>query len=81
MIAVPVLAHIGYWRPRWLPWVAFGAMLISGIVACTGDPGTMGAGAFSGLAQACALVALAAAFIPTTLGIAPKPASHQEDVP
>ena len=63
-IAVPVLACLAYWRPRWLPWVAFGAMVLAGVVAATGHPWAMGSGAFSGLAQVCALVALAATLIP-----------------
>jgi arabinofuranan 3-O-arabinosyltransferase len=79
MIAVPVLAHVGYRRPGWLPWVAFGAMLLTGVVSVSGHPATMGSGTFSGLAQACALVALAAALIPDTDRRAPRPADHQED--
>jgi arabinofuranan 3-O-arabinosyltransferase len=79
MIAVPVLAHVGYRRPGWLPWVAFGAMLLSGAVSVSGHPATMGSGTFSGLAQAGALVALAAALIPDTARRAPRPADHQED--
>ncbi|MCW2935705.1 MAG: hypothetical protein JWM19_6667 [Actinomycetia bacterium] len=80
VIVVPVLAHLGYWRSHWLPWVAFGAMLLVGVVAITGHPATMGNGAFGGLAQACALVALTAALIPDTAGKAPRSANHQEDV-
>jgi arabinofuranan 3-O-arabinosyltransferase len=81
MVAVPVLACVACWRPHWLPWVAFGAMLLTGVVSATGHPTTMGSGAFSGLAQACALVALTAALIPDTARRAPRPAGHQEDVP
>ena len=80
VVAVPVLAALGYWRPRWLPWVALGAMLLVGVVAITGQPGTLGDGAFSGAAQACALVALTAALIPDTARTAPRPADLQEDV-
>jgi arabinofuranan 3-O-arabinosyltransferase len=80
VVVVPVLAGLGYWRSRWLPWVAFGAMLLVGVVAITGHPATPGNGAFSGVAQACALVALTAALIPDTARKAPKPADHQEDV-
>jgi arabinofuranan 3-O-arabinosyltransferase len=63
--AVPVLACLGWWRPRWMPPVAFGAMLLAGVVAASsGSPAAVGNGAFSGLAQACALVALTAALMP-----------------
>jgi arabinofuranan 3-O-arabinosyltransferase len=86
VVAVPVLGCVAYWRPRWLPWVAFGAMMLAGVLAATGHPGAMGSGAFSGLAQACALVALTAALIPDTArmapaGLAPRPADQQGDVP
>jgi arabinofuranan 3-O-arabinosyltransferase len=85
-IVVPVLACLAYWRPRWLPWVAFGAMVLAGVVAATGHPSAMGSGAFSGLAQACALVALTATLIPYTARVAPAsmvpgPADQQGDVP
>jgi arabinofuranan 3-O-arabinosyltransferase len=81
VVVVPVLACVAYWRPHWLPWVAFDAMLLTGVVTVTGHPATMGSGAFSGLAQACALLALTAALIPDTARKAPGPAGHQEDVP
>jgi hypothetical protein len=65
VVAVPVLACLSLWRPRWLPPVAFGAMLAVGIVAASSaSPTALGSGAFSGLAQACALVALTAALMP-----------------
>jgi arabinofuranan 3-O-arabinosyltransferase len=85
-IVVPVLACVAYRWPGWLPWVAFGAMVLAGVVAATGHPAAMGSGAFSGLAQACALVALTAALIPYTarmgpVGMAPRPADRQGDVP
>jgi arabinofuranan 3-O-arabinosyltransferase len=65
VIAVPALACLGWWRPRWLPPVALGSMLFAGVAAATaGDPTAMGSGAFGGLAQACALVALTAALMP-----------------
>lgn len=64
-VAVPALACLGWWRPRWLPPVALGAMLIAGVVAASaGSLTALGGGAFGGLAQACALVALAAALMP-----------------
>jgi hypothetical protein len=65
--------------------VAFGAMAAAGVVAATGRPGTIGSGAFSSLAQACALVALTAALIPRIARSghadrAPRPAGQQGDV-
>jgi arabinofuranan 3-O-arabinosyltransferase len=64
-IAVPVLAVVGYWRPRWLPGIAAGAMLATGVLVATSKaPTAMGSGPFSGLAQVLALVALAAALLP-----------------
>jgi arabinofuranan 3-O-arabinosyltransferase len=86
VVAVPVLGCVAYWRPRWLPWVAFGAMALAGVLAATGHPATIGSGAFSGLAQACALVALTAALIPDTArmgpaAVPPRPADRQRDVP
>jgi arabinofuranan 3-O-arabinosyltransferase len=85
-IVVPVLACLAYWRPRWLPWVAFGAMVLAGVVAATGHPSVMGSGAFSGIAQACALTALAATLIPYAVpgapaSTTPRPAGQREDAP
>ncbi|HEY6787814.1 MAG TPA: alpha-(1-_3)-arabinofuranosyltransferase family protein [Trebonia sp.] len=86
VVAVPVLGCVAYWRPRWLPWLAFGAMALAGVLAATGHPAAMGSGAFNGLAQACALVALTAALFPDTARMAPaslppSPADQQGDVP
>jgi arabinofuranan 3-O-arabinosyltransferase len=65
VIAVPVLACLGWRWPRWLPRVALGAMLVAGIAAASsGSPTDPGSGAFGGLAQVCALVALTAALMP-----------------
>jgi arabinofuranan 3-O-arabinosyltransferase len=65
VIAVPVLAVIGGWRPRWLPGIAAGAMLAAGLLIATSRVDTaLGSGPFSGAAQACALIALAAALLP-----------------
>ncbi len=65
-ISVPVLGVIGCWRPRWLPGIAFGAMLGVGVLVATSRvPTALGSGPFSGAAQVCALVALAAALLPT----------------
>ena len=69
VLAVPLLAGLGWWRPRWLPPVALGSMLLAGVVAASaGNLTAMGSGAFGGLAQACALVALAAALMPAIAG-------------
>jgi len=77
VIAVPVLAGLAWWRPRWLPPIAFGAMLIAGVVAATASsPPAMGSGVFGGLAQACALVALTAALMPAVVRPAAGPAGH-----
>jgi arabinofuranan 3-O-arabinosyltransferase len=65
VIAVPILALIGYRWPRLLPPVSVVAILCAGIVAATAaSPASPGTGAFSAAAQACALVALAAALMP-----------------
>jgi arabinofuranan 3-O-arabinosyltransferase len=66
-LAMPVLAGLAYWRPRWLPPLALASMVASGLitVTATSQPeGTSLLGAFSGPAQACALIALAAALVP-----------------
>jgi arabinofuranan 3-O-arabinosyltransferase len=75
-VAVPVLACLAWRRPRWLPPIAFGAMMIAGAAAAsTSSPTAIGSGAFGGLAQACALVALAAALMPA----ASRPAAEPPD--
>jgi arabinofuranan 3-O-arabinosyltransferase len=64
-IAVPVLAIINNWRARWLPVIAACAMFTAGVVAAAArTPNALGSGPFSGPAQACALVGLAAALMP-----------------
>jgi arabinofuranan 3-O-arabinosyltransferase len=69
VLAVPVLAVVANWRPRWLPAVAAGAMLAAGIVAAAARiPTVAGSGPFSGPAQVCALVALSAALMPAIAG-------------
>jgi arabinofuranan 3-O-arabinosyltransferase len=65
VIGVPVLAAVAAWRPRWMPFVAGTAMAGAGITAATAaQPTALGSGAFSGLAQGLALVALTAAIMP-----------------
>jgi arabinofuranan 3-O-arabinosyltransferase len=65
VIAVPLLVVIAIWRPRWLPLISLGAMLVAGFIAATTpSPASVGAGTFGAAAQAFALVALAAALMP-----------------
>lgn len=79
VIAVPVLAAIGWWRPRWLPPVALLAMTVVGVAAASSaSPVTMGSGVFSRLAQACSLVALTAALMPALGRAAPRPPDRDE---
>jgi arabinofuranan 3-O-arabinosyltransferase len=65
-IVVPVLAWLAG-RVR-LPVLAFGAMGLSGVLAAVRPFGTGLFGPFGGPAQACALVALAAALIAGSVG-------------
>jgi arabinofuranan 3-O-arabinosyltransferase len=65
VVAVPVLAFVAAFRPRLLPLISLAAMLLSGIIAAlSSSPAGIGSGAFGPNAQACALVALAAALYP-----------------
>ena len=72
-LAVPVLAWLGWRPPRspgrtapgaWLPRIAFGGMVASGLLSAVRPFGEGLFGPFGWPAQACALVALAAALIP-----------------
>jgi arabinofuranan 3-O-arabinosyltransferase len=64
-IIVPVLAVIGAWRPRWLPYLAAAAMFLTGVVVATSRVQTaLGNGPFSATAQALALIAVTAALMP-----------------
>ena len=84
-LAVPVLAYLAG-RPRppgktdsgtWLPWVAFGGLVASGLLSAAQPFGAGLLGPFGAPAQACALVALAAALTPTvTISIRRRPASR-----
>jgi len=65
VVAVPVLAVIDGWRPRWRPAIALCAMLAVGLAAATSRaPTSTGSGPFSSTAQVLALVALTAALLP-----------------
>jgi arabinofuranan 3-O-arabinosyltransferase len=65
VLAVPVLAIIGIWRARYLPFIAGAAMVGAGLVAAaSGHPTSLGSGPFSAAAQVLALIALAAALLP-----------------
>jgi len=65
VIAVPMLAFVAAFKPRLLPLVSLVAMLLAGIIAAlSSSPAAIGSGAFGPNAQACALVALAAALYP-----------------
>jgi arabinofuranan 3-O-arabinosyltransferase len=66
-----VVLVLGWWRPRWVPWLAFTAMCAAGAAAMTslGHGAEAGAGAFGWPAQAAALTALAAALTPAARGI------------
>ena len=69
--AVPAVLALGWWRPRWVPWLAFAAMCLAGALALTslGHGPQAGAGAFGWPAQAAALTALAAALTPAARGM------------
>jgi arabinofuranan 3-O-arabinosyltransferase len=80
-LVVPVLAYLAWRLSRapgrvspgtWLPWVAFAAMVVSGLLSAARSFGSGLLGSFGGPAQACALIALAAALMPPVT--APGPA-------
>jgi arabinofuranan 3-O-arabinosyltransferase len=85
-LAVPVLAYLA-WRlsraPRrtspgtWLPWVAFGGMVASGLLSAVRPFGGGLLGSFGGPAQACALIALAAALTPAVTASGPAREGRQ----
>jgi arabinofuranan 3-O-arabinosyltransferase len=69
VIAVPLLAYLAYRWPNRYGVVALAAVVASGLVAALAAHKTSaGSGAFSGIAQAFALIALAAALVPVRPG-------------
>jgi arabinofuranan 3-O-arabinosyltransferase len=66
-LVVPAVMLLGWWRPRWVPWLAFLAMCLAGVMVLTSlnHGPQFGQGAFGWPAQAAALVALAAALAPS----------------
>ena len=66
VLAAVVVAGLAWWWPRWLPVLAFSGMAVAGLLTATAaQPAAAGLfGAFGAPAQACALVALAAALAP-----------------
>ncbi|MGW2324818.1 alpha-(1-_3)-arabinofuranosyltransferase domain-containing protein [Streptomyces sp. NPDC001700] len=64
-LAVPALALVAWYRPAWLAPTALAAMAAAAVVAATGagEPAAANEGAFSGAAQALAIVALTAALV------------------
>jgi arabinofuranan 3-O-arabinosyltransferase len=65
-IAVPAVILLGWWRRQWVPWLAFAAMCVAGVLVIAGlsDGAQPGSGPFGWPAQAAALIALAAALVP-----------------
>ena len=65
-IAVPAVIALGWWRRRWVPWLAFAAMCVTGALVITGlsHGAQHGFGSFGWPAQTAALIALAAALAP-----------------
>ncbi|PZS37647.1 MAG: DUF3367 domain-containing protein [Pseudonocardiales bacterium] len=64
-VAVPILAGLAWRWPRWLPLLACAGLLAAGVLtALAVNPAAIGSGAFGAPAQACALIALAAALTP-----------------
>ena len=66
VLAAVLVAGLAWWWPRWLPVLAFSGMAAAGLLTATAAQPTAAGlfGAFGAPAQACALVALAAAVTP-----------------
>lgn len=88
-LAVPVLAYLAWWLSRaprrtspgrWLPWVAFGGMVVSGLLSAARPFGGGLLGSFGGTAQACALIALAAALMPAVTASGPAREGRQPTI-
>ena len=91
-LAVPLLACLAWLLPRppgrttardprpWLPLLAFAGLVASGLLSAARPFGSGLLGPFGGPAQACALVALAAALIPAAaVPVRRRPASREEE--
>jgi hypothetical protein len=89
-LAVPLLACLAWLPPRspgrttaqgplaWLPWLAFAGMVASGLLSAARPFGAGLLGPVGGPAQACALVALAAALTPAVaVPVRRQPASRE----
>jgi arabinofuranan 3-O-arabinosyltransferase len=66
-VLVPIIAALGYLRPRWIPVIAAGAMVAAGgctVIGVVRHGVAAGDGAFGAPAQVFALAALAAALTP-----------------
>jgi arabinofuranan 3-O-arabinosyltransferase len=76
VLVVPLLAIVAAFRPGWLPGIAVAAMLFVGVIAASAtNPTALGSGTFSGPAQVCALIALAAALMPAAVSRRASPSS------
>lgn len=86
-LAVPVLAYLAGRPPSpgttpraWLPWIAFAGMAASGLLSAARPFGGGLLGPFGGPAQACALIALAAALTPA-ISVPPGRAPDTREAP
>jgi len=86
-LAVPVLAWLAWRPPRspgrpppgaWLPWIAFAGLAASGLLSAVRPFGEGLFGPFGWPAQACALVALAAALTPAAARPAAATAGEED---
>ena len=74
-LAVPAVILLGWWRRRWVPWLAFTAMCVAGafVISRPSHGAQPGFGPFGWPAQAAALIALAAALTPAAPATAEAP--------